>query len=590
VAILLKKSRQQIFPVFKRFSSFARQDSVYLVLVSIGILGVTLTNTALIWLLGQPVNILQSGQYEDIYPAMGILVAVLVLNQILQFATRLTSNWLGLRFVGRVRSHILSHILFLSFPVSHRYQKGDLLARISNDVDMVEDFVIEVPLGLVSHFLTLTLYATMIVWIDLDLALIALLFVPLFFLHQRYFAPKKGRASQKFFKKNGELLGFEEQSFANLRGISSFGVQSKIQKRHSEFYKRALKWVLKMRLLDSAYDGTFNLITYFCGIVVVIAGIAGVKEGAYTIGHLISFLLYLGYISWPVRGFAQASIQWQGDLGAINRITEILDQTPIVKESSAARELAVKSGGIEFKDVTFSFENDAKVFDAVNFNITAGETLALVGPSGSGKTTLARLLMRFYDPKNGQVLIDGIDIKQVTLSSLRNNIAVVWQDPFLISDTIYNNLLMAKEDATEDEVISACKASYSWDFIQELNEGLKAKIGDGGISLSVGQCQRLSIAQAFLKNAPILILDEASSALDSQSEKAIYQAVDDLRSERTTLIIAHRYSSLRLANRILYFNGDGTITLDTHEALLAKHSDYQAAIKWQTKLDSTKGN
>jgi len=573
---------QQLFPIFKRFICFARPDSVVFILVCFGILGITLTNTALIWLLGQPVNILQSGQYDEILPVLGFLVGVLVVNQILQFVVRVTFNWLGLRFVGRVREHILDHIMFLSFPIADRYQKGDLLVRISSDVDQVEDLIIEVPFGLLAHVLTLLFFAAMIVWIDLKLALIALFFLPVYFLHQRYFAPKKGRAARKFYNKNGKLLGFEEQVFANLRGISSFGVESKIHKQHMGFYHRALQWALKMRLIDSAYDTTINLISYAGGIIIVLVGISGVQDGDYTIGHLISFLLYLGYISVPVRGFAQASIQWQADFGAVNRITEILDQAPSVKEIKDAQELSVNKGVIEFRNIGFNFNQDAKIFDSISFKIMAGETLALVGPSGSGKTTLARLIMRFYDPQSGQIFIDGMDITKVTLSSLRKNIAVVWQDPFLISGTIFDNLCAVKNDVTEDEIISACRASYSWDFIQELDKGLMTEIGEGGVGLSVGQCQRLSIAQAFLKDAQILILDEASSALDSQLEKGIYQGIHGIRKGRTTLIITHRYSSLRLADRILYLNGNGTIVLDTHEALLTNHPDYQAAIKWQT--------
>jgi len=573
---------QQLFPIFKRFVSFARPDAIFFSLLCVGIFGIVLTNTVLIWFLGQPVNILQSGQYDEILPVLGILVSVLVVNQTFKFATGVTFNWLGLRFVGRVRTHILNHIMILSFPIADRYQKGDLLARISNDVDQIEDLVIEVPFGLISHILTLLFYAAMIVWIDLKLALIALFFLPLYFLHQRYFAPKKGRAARKFYNKNGKLLGFEEQVFTNLRGISSFGVQSYINKQHMGYYQRALHWAVKMRLIDSLYETTFNLVSYVCGIIIVLAGISGVQAGDYTIGHLISFLLYLGYISVPVRGVAQASIQWQADFGAANRITEILDHAPSVKEILGAKALSVNSGIIEFRNVDFGFDGEAQIFDSVSFNLTAGETLALVGPSGSGKTTLARLLMRFYDPKSGQIYIDGIDITSVTLSSLRKNIAVVWQDPFLITGTIYDNLCIANNDATEDDIISACRASYAWDFIQELEKGLMTEIGEGGVGLSVGQCQRLSIAQAFLKDAPILILDEASSALDSQLEKGIYQGIDELRKGRTTLIIAHRYSSLRLANRVLYLNGDGTIILDTHEALLANHPDYQAAINWQT--------
>ena len=205
-----------------------------------------------------------------------------------------------------------------------------------------------------------------------------------------------------------------------------------------------------------------------------------------------------------------------------------------------------------------------------------------MGPSGSGKSTFANLLLRFYDPQQGQVSVDGTDIKTVTLDSLRNNIAIVWQEPFFINDSIRENLRLAKADATEEQMVSACRSSFAWEYIEKLEQGLDTMVGTQGVSLSVGQFQRLAIAQAFLRDAHVLVLDEASSALDSQSEQMIVDALGKLRKDRTTLIIAHRYSSIRSANRVLYFNGDGTVSSGTHEELLKSHPGYQQAVEWQT--------
>jgi ABC-type multidrug transport system fused ATPase/permease subunit len=213
--------------------------------------------------------------------------------------------------------------------------------------------------------------------------------------------------------------------------------------------------------------------------------------------------------------------------------------------------------------------------------------VALVGPSGSGKSTFANLLLRFHDPQQGQITVDGVDIKSVTLKSLRHNIAIVWQEPFFINDTIRENLRLAKENASEQQMIDACKASFAWEYIEKLDAGLDTTIGTAGVSLSVGQFQRLAIAQAFLRDAPILVLDEASSALDSRSEQMLLEALARLRKNRTTLIIAHRYSSIRSADRVLYFNGDGTVTSGSHEELLARHDGYQQAVQWQTQGKKT---
>ena len=208
--------------------------------------------------------------------------------------------------------------------------------------------------------------------------------------------------------------------------------------------------------------------------------------------------------------------------------------------------------------------------------------MALVGPSGSGKSTFIKLLLRFFNLNQGSILIDGKDINEVSLKSLRSNIAVVWQDHFLLDDTIRNNLLLAKPNANEEEIVRACKSSYCLDFINHLENGLDTKIGAKGISLSAGQSQRLAIAQAFLKDAPILILDEASSAIDSMAEKEIAAALRSLRQGRTTLIIAHRYTAIQSASSVIYFNGDGSVTIGNHEKLMKEHTGYQQAVKWQT--------
>jgi len=213
--------------------------------------------------------------------------------------------------------------------------------------------------------------------------------------------------------------------------------------------------------------------------------------------------------------------------------------------------------------------------------IHAGESVALVGPSGTGKSTSAALLLRFYDPQEGSVSIDDIDIKTVSQTSLRNQISIVWQEPFFINGSIKENLLLARSDASDEQMINACKSSFSWDFVKDLEDGLDTIIGANGINLSVGQMQRLAIAQAFLRDTPILILDEASSSLDSHSEKMIVEALQSLRKNRTTLIIAHRYSSIRTANRILYFHGTGTVTSGTHEELMRDNADYKDAVNWQ---------
>ena len=242
----------------------------------------------------------------------------------------------------------------------------------------------------------------------------------------------------------------------------------------------------------------------------------------------------------------------------------------------------MKQGQIEIDDVSFAYPQGSSILHNANLTISEGETVALVGPSGSGKSTLATLLLRFYDPQKGRILIDGQDLREVNIASIREHVAVVWQESFILNDTIQANLQMAKPDASEKELRAACQRSYAWEYIENLPDGLQTVLGAGGTELSGGQKQRLAIAQAFLRDAPILILDEASSALDSHSEQVIVQALDALREKRTTLLIAHRHSSIRSADRVVYFESDGSLTAGRHDELVAQHTQYREAVEWQT--------
>jgi ABC-type multidrug transport system fused ATPase/permease subunit len=261
---------------------------------------------------------------------------------------------------------------------------------------------------------------------------------------------------------------------------------------------------------------------------------------------------------------------------------ELMSMPGNVQEKDTAPDIQIQHGDIVFRNVSFSYPHSEKpVFSNLSVHIPPGESVALVGASGSGKSTFAALLLRFYDPQSGSISIDAADIKAVSLASLRKQISIVWQEPFIINGSIKENLLLAKPDATYEQLIAACKSSYSWEFIEPLEHGLDTTIGTDGISMSVGQKQRLAIAQAFLRDSSVLIFDEASSALDSQSERMIVEALQSLRENRTTLLIAHRYSSIRTVDRILYFNGNGSITSGTHEELMAHHDGYKQAVNWQ---------
>ena len=572
----------EILPTYKRFSEYTTPYRRWVWLDLITIVIAVLTNTAMIWLIGAPFNFLQQGNYDAVIYSLMLFAGVVVVNQLAQLSGGILTNRIGFYTIGELRNALLCRVLGLSFPVADKYSRGDVLARLSNDVDKIKACIVDAPLFLTSHIMTLILYVSMLFWIDMDLALLAMLITPVFFLHQRFFAQRKKHAAEKFFSKNGELLGFEEQAISNLRGIGVYGAESFVTKLHKGFFEKARFWISRERGLDIAFGVSFSFLIYLVGLVVVLIGVSGIKNNRFEVGHLISFLLYLGYLTVPARGLAEILFQCLGNLGAAKRVIEMFDAAPLVTEKENVPALKVTKGDIVISNLTFSYPDREPVYKNIDIAINGGETIAFVGPSGVGKSTLTLLLTRFYDPQSGEIRIDDRNIRDVTLSSLRNSITIVSQIPFLLNDTIRANLLMVKQEAEEADIIKACKASFAWEFIEKLEFGLDAKIGSGGVGLSTGQQQRVALAQAFLRDAPLLILDEATSALDSHGEQMIVDAIKRLRQNRTTLIIAHRYSSIKTANRVIYFNGDGSITVGNHQELMATHPGYQNAVQWQT--------
>jgi ABC-type multidrug transport system fused ATPase/permease subunit len=578
----IKQRWSLLWQKYRRFAPYARADRAYFLLDILTIVVAVITNTAMIWLMGQPLSLIQQGQYSALAGVLGIFAAVLAVNQFAQLGGGWLTNWLTVNFIRRTRNALLARVLALSFPLLGQFSRGDLLARLSNDVDRISNILVFSRLMLVSHLLTLSLYVFMLFWIDVQLALIALMTLPLFILHQRLFSLRKRRAAEGFLHNNGVLLSFEEQTLANLRGISGNTAEQQVTARHDTVFEKAGRWLVKERNLDVGFTVSFTVLIYLVGLLVVLFGVQGVRDGDIAIGLLVSFLLYLGYLTVPVRGMAEILFQYLGNAPAAERILAVLDATGSVQHEASAPDLKLSSGRIAFEQVSFAYPDGQSVLRAADVLIEGGETVALVGPSGSGKSTFATLLLRFYDPQQGRILIDDQDLRTVNLDSLRRNMAVVWQEGFVVNDTVRANLLLARPQATEAQLLEACRRSHAWEFIAALPQGLDTPLGAGGVELSGGQKQRLAIAQAFLRDTPILILDEASSALDSHSEQVVVQALDELRADRTTLLIAHRYSSIRSADRVIYFEADGSLTVGKHETLIAQHPDYRDAVQWQT--------
>jgi ABC-type multidrug transport system fused ATPase/permease subunit len=575
-----------IWPAYRPFLKYLKSDWRLMALDYLSIVIAVITNTAMIWLIGKPFTLLQQNKYDEVVSALLLFAAVVVVNQSAQLAGGLLSNYIGFRTIGRIRNAILERSLLLSFPVINTLSRGDILARLNTDVDKVKAVVFDALLFISSHAFTLCIYVFMLFWIDIKLALWALAIAPLYIIHQRIFAPYKRNAVEKFLEHNGKLLSFEEQALANTRGISNYTAESHLTKLHKSVFEKARFWITRERNVDTYFNISLSFMIYVTGLIIVLLGIDGIQANRFSIGHLVSFLLYLGYLTVPTRGIADILFQSLGSIAASQRIQHIFQTPPNVADAPNAAGLNIINGEINIQNLSFAYSDGANIYSDLNICIHGSETVALVGPSGSGKTTLSNLIARYFDPQQGCICIDGQDLRHVTLPSLRRHITIVSQEPFLLNETIRANLLMVKPDASDAQIIQACQDSFAWEFIEKLSKGLDTVIGAGGVELSTGQKQRLSLAQAFLRDTPILILDEATSALDSYSEQMVIEGMQRLRQSRTTLVIAHRYSSIKNADRVVYFNGDGTISAGKHEELMQSHNGYREAVHWQTHSSS----
>lgn len=567
----------------REFYPQIRQDRWRLALLcALNLLSIV-ANGLLIFTIGLAASQIAAAHYGELNQRLIEIGSIVLFNQANRLLYAYVFQTVTLGFVDRVRGQLLSHVMRVSYPLLSKFQKGDLISRFSDDVDALLILAVNLPLQVFSSSLVLLAYGAMLFWTDWRLTLIALSIAPVLFVSQRFVAPRTGAAMQRFTHERARLFSAEEQALSNLRGISAFNGEDRIRAQHQQQFDIARAWNFKLQRIHVTYNTFTVALIYFTGVVVVYSGIESIRAGAMSIGALVSFLMYIRFLMPPILELACIPTQLQTSRVAAERVMEVMHTQSAAAQSATHTEFPVQASNITFDHVTFTYPGSARpVFVNLSLNIDAGESVALVGPSGAGKSTLAGLLLRFYDPQQGSIIIGGIDIKTVTLAALRDHMSIVWQAPYIFDGSIRANLLLARHDATEAQIVAACSASHSWEFIEKLPDGLDTVIGVNGIGLSIGQVQRLAIAQAFLRDTPIMIFDEASSALDSYSEQMIVDGMQSLRRNRTTITIAHRISSIRAANRVIYFNGDGTALIGTHADLMARHAPYRDAVAWQT--------
>ncbi|MBI3562549.1 MAG: ABC transporter ATP-binding protein [Gammaproteobacteria bacterium] len=567
----------------RRFAPYLKPHALRMLLNVLVVLGATFSSALLIWMIGHGFDLLHASRFKELPRYFLGLTILVILLQGLRYANYYLYESMEQRVIFSIRRALYAQLLLLSTPVKTHYAAGDLLTRLGQDVSRVSQLLVLVPGQLFAYGLTFLVYVSVVLWIEPRLTLVALVLLPLFWWQQRYFSLRTRRSSGTFLAHQGELGAFEEQSLANLQGINSFSAETVMLTRFARLFTDFRRAAMRNLLTQNAFVVSFELLAALCAIVLVIFGVQAIGRGALTLGGLINFLLYIGYLAKPLQGLANIPVESQIRAAAAARVAEILDTVPMVQERVPARVLTEVAGHVRFAAVSFAYPGGSPLLRNFNLDIRAGEFIGLVGTSGSGKSTLARLLLRFYDPTHGSLSLDGHDLRELSLASLRAQIAVVWQEPFLLDDSVRANLLLANAGASETDLISAAQQAQAHEFITQLPQGYATRLGAQGARLSSGQRQRLAIAQALLKKSSLLIFDEATSALDAQAEMALLQALTFVRGGRTTIVIAHRYSTLQGVDRIVYLNGDGSADVGTHAELVQYHAGYRAALAHQRK-------
>ena len=528
-------------------------------------------------------DIIPNGEIRTIYIVTGVLVGLFILRAIFQYIVDYWGHVVGTRMEYDMRRDIFSHLQTLPFSYFDKTKTGHIMSRIVSDLREISELAHHGPEDLFISVIMLFGSFIILMTYEWRLTLIVFAFIPIML----WFALSKRTKMQSAFrsvrKKIANVNAELENSISGVRVSKAFTSEEyemeKFNRGNVEF-KESREWAFKAM---AEFTAGLHFFSNILNIVVISAGGLFVAYGQIDMGTLVAYLLFVNFFLQPIRRLTSFVQQYQNGMTGFERFIEIMDIKADIEDSPSAVELEKVEGKIEIKDATFSYSDEESVLSDINLTIEEGKTLALVGPSGGGKTTLCHLIPRFYDLDNGEISIDGINIKDITLKSLRQNIGIVQQNVFLFTGTIKENILYGRIDATNEEVIEAAKNANIHDFIMSLPKGYDSYIGEKGIMLSGGQKQRISIARVFLKNPPILILDEATSALDNATEIMIQQALDRLSKGRTTLVIAHRLSTIRNADEIVVLTSDGIEEKGNHDKLIENDGIYAKLYKAQFK-------
>ncbi|HJG66880.1 ABC transporter ATP-binding protein [Staphylococcus cohnii] len=509
--------------------------------------------------------------------ALGIAVFIFVIvRPPIEFLRQYLAQWTSNKILYDIRKRLYNHLQALSARFYANNQAGQVISRVINDVEQTKDFILTGLMNIWLDCITIIIALSIMFVLDVKLTLAAIIVFPVYILTVYFFFGRLRNLTRKRSQALAEVQGFLHERVQGMSVIKSFAIEDNeavnFDKHNSNFLQRAFthtRW--------NAYSfAAINTVTDLGPLIVIGSGAVLAINGSITVGTLAAFVGYLEQLFGPLRRLVSSFTTLTQSFASMDRVFQLMDESYDIKNKKGALPLEIQEGRIEINNVSFRYNSDeSTILNHINLDIEQGETVAFVGMSGGGKSTLINLIPRFYDVTDGEIKIDGTNIKSYLTGSLRHQIGLVQQDNVLFSDTIKENILLGRPDATDEEVIAAAKMANAHDFIMELTDGYDTEVGERGVKLSGGQKQRISIARIFLNNPPIIILDEATSALDLESESIIQDALNILSKDRTTLIVAHRLSTITHADKIVVIENGEIVESGTHQELLAKKGAYE---------------
>ncbi len=521
----------------------------------------------------------------QLYRLGGLMLALVAILTLCTLFVDYRGHLMGALIERDMRRDLFDQYQKLSFRFYDEQRTGQLMSRLTNDLFWLAEFCHHGPEDLLIGLFTLFGVIAVSLTISVELTILILLFLPVMTVYALYFNRRMNRALRQSKERIGDINAQVEDALSGVRVVRSFANEDVERQKFAAANSRFLASRRDGYGSEAAFSGGMIAFTHLITVAVVIFGGARLAGGHLDLADLLVYLLYVGILVEPVHRLANFARLYQDGVTGFDRFMEVMEIDADIQDAPGAIELSGVRGTIEFRNVNFTYRNGGDhILRNLDLTIRAGEYVALVGFSGVGKTTLCSLIPRFYDVTGGQILLDGHDVREISLRSLRRHIGLVDQDVYLFAGTVADNIRYGRPDATPEEIVAAARLANAHDFIVRLPNGYETDIGQRGVRLSGGQKQRLSIARAFLKDPPVLILDEATSSLDNESERAIQASLDRLARSRTTIVIAHRLSTVRNARRIIVLDGTGIVEEGTHAGLIARGGVYASLYNSQLEF------